>query len=699
MAVLNALLLVLLIVAVTAALPFLTAVWKLTQTVWQVTDVKPAHLKDCPPDWQQPIQTLLATCQGLGFEVVGYDWHSSGSATEPLQWGVVLQTPTGEIYLTVVVNPAPTAQPALLDNFYTYFTDGTSLTTTNQKPWSSFKPNPKRALLYLEGNSIEALYAKHCQALAHLKSKKNPLGLPAEKFAQTWKRNYLDDLDYLAQTKAIDWVQLRKSYRLGFFSAVQLTWSRRYAQSQKPARPTQPQPPASLEQPTHSESTPQPEKISAQDMLLNQQVAAFFTAKHLQEPSQAQSLVMRLVVLSLSIGAFFIILSPQASPRLLLFFVAALLLHEAGHVAAMWLSGYKNTSMLFIPYVGLLTTARKDYASLTERFWIYLAGPMSGLLLGVYLGFQEMQVNANISEWLTQWNWQREACVTLVFINLLNLLPIYPLDGGQIVNLLLFSKNAYLGFCFQGLGVLWLFLIGLNQPLFLVFAALIAINMPMTWRMVRTHNQLHQPLRHADARQQETFIRSVFRQFQQAPYQHWPMQKQQTIAKKLLESHREYHAPWSSRLGLMGLYLLISLISLSVVIAGFIPAIVQSATSNSRDEVSLFVRERFQAQFRKQLEAEQQRQEKDWQDLNQEIARNPQNANAYFRRAEVYLEHENYQAALADVSYSIHLNSQSIEGYKLRIRIYSKLGDEANAMADQQKISELYWQRRRDSRN
>jgi Zn-dependent protease len=675
---LNACLLVLLSIAVVAAMPLINAAVALTQVIFKVAELSPAQPDDCPKHWQETIQTALKLAHSLGFEVVSYDWRSSSLAEDRPLWGVTLQTSAGDIHLSLEANPASTDSTTLVLNCHTYFTDGTCLTTTNQKQVQVFQPNPKHVLCYLGGDKLEALYATHCKLLVPLKAKKTIHCLTAEKLAQTRKRQYLDDLAYLAQIKAIDWVQPRKTYRLSLLTAAQIALARWQTRPKQPAQ-TKSQP----------DSNPQPN--STQEGLLKQQVADFFAAKQLKEQGVFKSRLRRWSGLCLSLGAFIVVYALKFPPQTLVIFVGALLLHEAGHVAAMWLFGYKEVSMVFIPFLGALATARKDNATLTERFWISLAGPLPGLLLGLYLGYQGMQENQDLFQWLRQGGWQQEACMILIALNLFNLIPIYPLDGGQIVNLLLFSKNAFLGFCFQGLGVLCFVLIGLTQPLFLVFALLVGLTLPRTWQIARTRSKLHQQLRHLDASNQEHFIRTVFQQFQQPPYQHWPLHKQQMIATGLLESHREHKAPWSARIGLAGIYLLTLVFSMSNIITGLMPAIQQAAGEGFVSYLSE-LREKEQKRL---IRSYQDQREQAWQNLNQEIARNPQNPDVYLQRAKIYCENENYRAALVDVNYVIYLDSQNFEGYRLRSWIHTKLGDLESARADDRKAAELFWPRRR----
>ncbi len=70
--------------------------------------------------------------------------------------------------------------------------------------------------------------------------------------------------------------------------------------------------------------------------------------------------------------------------------------------------------------------------------------------------------------------WVQDASSMLIFLNLFNLLPIYPLDGGQIAELLVFYRLPYIGVLFKIIGIALLVMMGMTEPILLTFAILIA---------------------------------------------------------------------------------------------------------------------------------------------------------------------------------------------------------------------------------
>ncbi len=103
-------------------------------------------------------------------------------------------------------------------------------------------------------------------------------------------------------------------------------------------------------------------------------------------------------------------------------FVVLLLVHEMGHVFQLRREGIEASAPMFIPFLGAVVAAKSlgDDAAAEAR--VGLAGPVLGTLgTLVPLGI-----------WLATGNefWQALAFVGF-FINLFNLLPVLPLDGGR----------------------------------------------------------------------------------------------------------------------------------------------------------------------------------------------------------------------------------------------------------------------------
>ena len=107
-----------------------------------------------------------------------------------------------------------------------------------------------------------------------------------------------------------------------------------------------------------------------------------------------------------------------------LIFVVLIGIHEFGHWFAMKFYGVPSSLPFFIPGMGALVNMRGTPPSAYHESLIAFAGPATGALasgLCAWIGFTEHQ-----NFWLA-------AAYTGLFLNLFNLAPVMPLDGGRIV--------------------------------------------------------------------------------------------------------------------------------------------------------------------------------------------------------------------------------------------------------------------------
>lgn len=113
--------------------------------------------------------------------------------------------------------------------------------------------------------------------------------------------------------------------------------------------------------------------------------------------------------------------------------ILILLFHEAGHLIMMKYYGYKPKNVYFIPLLGAMISGTKSEVSQRERIMINLMGPLPGIMIGCVLYLAA--INRPDQFILV------ELSLLLLSINMVNLLPLDPLDGGNIFELLFFPAN------------------------------------------------------------------------------------------------------------------------------------------------------------------------------------------------------------------------------------------------------------------
>ncbi|GAB3425954.1 site-2 protease family protein [Niabella aquatica] len=125
---------------------------------------------------------------------------------------------------------------------------------------------------------------------------------------------------------------------------------------------------------------------------------------------------------------------------LLLVIFGVVLLHEAGHFIAMKYYRYADVSMLFLPFIGAFVKGSKKEISQRQSAVILLAGPLPGVLLGVVIHF----ISKDHPSWYIDGVPLQLIAQLLIWANLLNLLPVYPLDGGQLFNRVFLKEEGIL---------------------------------------------------------------------------------------------------------------------------------------------------------------------------------------------------------------------------------------------------------------
>jgi Zn-dependent protease len=174
-------------------------------------------------------------------------------------------------------------------------------------------------------------------------------------------------------------------------------------------------------------------------------------------------------------AAFGYLVSWEMLPVLL----GVLLFHEFGHALAMRAFGYRDLSVVVLPFLGAVAFGRKDDAGPWQKLIVLLAGPLPGLIVAVVC--LELAMRGGSDPLLLKIG------VMALVLNLFNLLPLTPLDGGQIVDTFLFARRPRFRFAFFTVSVLALIGIALMLDSTALAAAgvLLALGIPSLWRRLR----------------------------------------------------------------------------------------------------------------------------------------------------------------------------------------------------------------------
>ena len=158
--------------------------------------------------------------------------------------------------------------------------------------------------------------------------------------------------------------------------------------------------------------------------------------------------------------------------------VALLFLHEMGHALVMKLKGIPVGGLIFVPMLGAAVTMRQMPQNARDEAEVGIAGPIAGALAAsACLAIaQEMPYLMARGMFLNMPAWFYGIWAPLAyfgfFINLFNLIPVMPFDGGRVLGAI-DRRIWYLGFAALLGYQIWLWLHG-NFSIWLLFFVVIA---------------------------------------------------------------------------------------------------------------------------------------------------------------------------------------------------------------------------------
>jgi Zn-dependent protease len=154
-------------------------------------------------------------------------------------------------------------------------------------------------------------------------------------------------------------------------------------------------------------------------------------------------------------------------------FVVLLLVHEMGHVIQLRREGLKASAPMFIPFLGAVVMAKSLGENAVAEARVGLAGPILGTLgSAVCLAIAE----ATNSDML------RALAYVGFFLNLINLVPVVPFDGGRAM------AAMAPGMWFLGLGAIVALLLITHNPFLLIFALLGGMETWRRWQLRKTRS-------------------------------------------------------------------------------------------------------------------------------------------------------------------------------------------------------------------
>lgn len=169
--------------------------------------------------------------------------------------------------------------------------------------------------------------------------------------------------------------------------------------------------------------------------------------------------------------------------QLIAWLATILFIHELGHYLAMKFFKYEDLSIFFIPLVGAAAGGTKEKISQKEKAIVLLAGPVPGIIIGLILYL--VGNSADVPE-------LARISYAFVILNLFNLLPIYPLDGGQLFRTLFMPTRDVLSaiFILVSVGLITWYAIDNKQWFLLMIPGFLLIRLIDQFHLARVRIRL-----------------------------------------------------------------------------------------------------------------------------------------------------------------------------------------------------------------
>ena len=167
--------------------------------------------------------------------------------------------------------------------------------------------------------------------------------------------------------------------------------------------------------------------------------------------------------------------------------LVVIFIHELGHFLGMKLFGYHDPKIFFIPGFGAVATAKKSSGNAWHEAIVSLLGPLPGIVIGIIFV---------LVYYITENRLFYDFAELFLFINLFNLLPISPLDGGRFFETVLFRRNHIIELAFRI--VTGLILLGLGivsqYTLLIVFSVMVLLNLPEIYRISKSAKMIRKAI-------------------------------------------------------------------------------------------------------------------------------------------------------------------------------------------------------------
>jgi Zn-dependent protease len=210
------------------------------------------------------------------------------------------------------------------------------------------------------------------------------------------------------------------------------------------------------------------------------------------EPKAKGNLALTIFSIVLFVMTFLFVFTNEVN--FVFHLLIVLLVHEMGHYLMMKLFRYQNVRMLFIPLMGAFVQGSKEEYSQKQSLLVAGAGPFPGVLIGSLLIVLASQYKAV---------WMVDLGLLFLFLNIINLVPLEPLDGGQLFKLLIRKNQELFILIFSFVSSLFLIGVGwyIDSWVMMIFGFVMGFRV----RSIQNQYHLRKELKEEDVNYQTTY--------------------------------------------------------------------------------------------------------------------------------------------------------------------------------------------------
>lgn len=403
---------------------------------------------EVPDHVQQALILPLQACEALGFEVRSWTRRKHNLFPSDV-WTAELghNTEPAVARLTYACMVFPHGmQEMLTTGFLTPLQSGRTVVTSDQ-PYG-FEPGEEMVMGRYPGTPTIELWSRHQQQVAKLRTEDPPQMV-------TTRTELIEFLERF-ENRGVEHLMRRGVYvpmtpeEIATAKARRAQWfpdKEDFTEEEKAAATTAPVTPPPLPedgQPAidgSADGVPTDPKLGPVMQEIGQ----------LLQPTRDTGSARKLTLIT-AMG-FLLVASLLWSVKYALLLVGVLLFHELGHAMAMKMFGYRNVKMFFIPFFGAAVSGQQFNVAAWKQVVVSFMGPVPGIILGCILLAVSLATPVELVG---------DIAKVLLLINLFNLLPILPLDGGWAMNAIIFCRNRWLETIFRVLAALALIVIAVN---------------------------------------------------------------------------------------------------------------------------------------------------------------------------------------------------------------------------------------------